>query len=120
MSTDSSDEVRLCSVCGKENNPQNGCCYDCGGVLKEGMQEVTLNEVLGGLSEADLANLLSLLGGKSEVPTVQNVEEQFKWLYHSKLRASAEVGLASAFKRVFSNPKEQAADSNGTGYRRDR
>ncbi len=54
-------------------------------------------------SVKDLGNLLELLGDDKSEATVSSVVNRFKWLYHSKSRATLESGLRSVARRVFAS-----------------
>ena len=62
------------------------------------MESVTIRDALRGWGQQDLANILSLLGGKVQLgknetapaTSAEEVEAHFKWLYYSKARAKTQ------------------------------
>jgi uncharacterized protein YaaW (UPF0174 family) len=65
---------------------------------------VTLQDVLNGWSSDNLANLSVLLGGSEQDPTIQDIENRVKWLYHSK--SKAKVGLFT--NKIYSSLSKEA------------
>lgn len=59
----------------------------------------TISERLSGWSEEDLGNLGAVLEIKSSHPSVEDICEGIKWLYHSKLRAGLRAGYKNQEER---------------------
>lgn len=75
--------------------------------------DVTLRDALNDWSAEQLGNLGSLLGLSDERHTIDEIEEQFKWLYHSKTRAhvkSAAQNASGFIRSVFEKSEHQSAE----------
>lgn len=63
------------------------------------MKEISLVDTLKSWNVEDMTNLGSLLGLKEENdPSIENLVNQFKWLYHSRARAKAESILKNELR----------------------
>ena len=65
--------------------------------------DITISDALSDWDQDQLANLAAIMGLENENPSISDLEEHIKWLYHSKTRAQAK----SILKKI---PKLDAID----------
>lgn len=75
------------------------------------MEELDLKFILKGWDSENLSNLLTLLGDKNSNPTIENVEQKIKWLYHSRFRAETERGFRNTTRTIVSKITKNTSES---------
>lgn len=68
--------------------------------------DTSIKDALANWNPEDLANLNVLSGGKGTDPTVETIENNIKWLYHSKSRAKIQKHSKNIINRIYTKVKE--------------